>query len=427
MNESKKSRYGYNFPLDWNYSLISNLCHKIYTGGTPYRKNKEFWKNGEIPWIKSGEVRNSVILVTGEKINRLGLDNSAAKYYPPKTVLFALYGQGPTAGRVAYIENKMTSNQAVLGLILNHNKLNYKYLFYYFQLIYKRIRAQRYSGAQPNFNASFVKNIKIYYPTLLEQQKIVSIFSNVDAIIQTTQQLIDQMQLLKKGLMQQLFTEGISHTEFKETKLGRIPKKWDVIKLGEFSIFKNGINFNKEQKGEEGILTVDVKNMYNSGISIDFSNLYRVKKDVNSSYLLKDGDILFVRSSLKQEGVGWPSLVKIHSNEPVSFCGFLIRARIKKGFEINPKFLLYFLRYPLTRKRLINYSGQVAITNISQDSLKILPIILPDISEQNRISNILYNIDREINNEMNYQETLKDLKKGLMQQLLTGKKKIPMN
>lgn len=107
-----------------------------------------------------------------------------------------------------------------------------------------------------------------------------------------------------------------------------MPESWEVVRFGDISDFKNGVNFSKEQKGEIGIPTIDVLNMYGKSYTIDTSKLYRVNKDFSNDYILKTGDLLFVRSSLKLEGVGWTSMF-IEEVEPITFCGFIIRARIK--------------------------------------------------------------------------------------------------
>jgi type I restriction enzyme S subunit len=204
---------------------------------------------------------------------------------------------------------------------------------------------------------------------------------------------------------------------FKETEIGLIPEDWKVAKLKDVSDFKNGINFTREQKGNTGILTVDVLNMYDEGLYVNLQNLYRVNKKIPDEYLLRDGDILFVRSSLKQEGVGWASLFK-GINEPVTFCGFIIRARLKSP-NISPDFLAYFLRSSIARKRLVSSSGKVAITNINQGMLGALTIPIPPFIEQQKIAFILSKIQQAIQQQDKIIEATKNLKKSLTHKLFT--------
>ena len=190
--------------------------------------------------------------------------------------------------------------------------------------------------------------------------------------------------------------------------------EWEEKSLGETGELKNGINFSADKKGS-GILTVDVLNMYSFGIETKLDSLYRVNVDIKD-YLLKNGDILFVRSSVKREGVGWSSLFKGFS-EPVLFCGFLIRLRLKSLRLTHPEFLLYYLRSDFGRQKIISVSGTAVITNISQDSLKTINIPFPTLEEQQKIAACLSSLDELITAHSKKLDALKKHKKGLMQQL----------
>ena len=169
------------------------------------------------------------------------------------------------------------------------------------------------------------------------------------------------------------------------------PPRWNISSLGDILDFSNGINFSANQKGTKGVLTVDVLNMYGEQLNVLTENLYRVDKTVKKNKLLQNGDILFVRSSVKESGVGWASM--FHScNEPVTYCGFIIRGQPKQS-NFEPRFLIYYLRQPQVRKRMIANSGKTAITNISQERLKPLVVPLPPLEEQKRIAAILDKAD----------------------------------
>ena len=269
-----------------------------------------------------------------------------------------------------------------------------------------------------------IRSLALPLPPFPEQRKIADILTTVDKAIEKTTQVIEKTKEFKKGLMQRLLTRGIGHNKFKKTEIGDIPEEWEVVKLEQVADLKNGINFRKEQKGEKGILTIDVLNMYSTGIFINPTDLYRIDLDLinKEDYILKEGDILFVRSSVKREGVGWACLFK-SINEKVTFCGFIIRARLI-GAKISPEFLTYFLRSDRVRALLISGAGQVAITNISQNTLQDLNIVIPSHSEQKEIVGVLSSIDEQIEKESKHKEQLETLKKGLMQVLLTGKLRV---
>ncbi|HEY59707.1 MAG TPA: hypothetical protein G4N92_03320 [Anaerolineae bacterium] len=186
------------------------------------------------------------------------------------------------------------------------------------------------------------------------------------------------------------------------SKLPVLPQGWGWTRLENFTKLNNGINFTKDQKGNIGFLTVDVLNMYNKNVYIDIKNLYRVNKKIKEEMQLKFGDVLFVRSSVKREGVAYPSAFK-KSREPVTFCGFIIRARILTE-NILPEYLTYYARKANVRAELISNASQVTITNITQSSLGKLIIPIAPTEEQKQIINktdnllsLADNIDNNIN------------------------------
>jgi type I restriction enzyme, S subunit len=166
----------------------------------------------------------------------------------------------------------------------------------------------------------------------------------------------------------------------------KLPKGWKWATLSNICDFRNGINFTGSQKGS-GLLTIDVFNMYSDSVYVSMDKLYRVDITSKDAYLLEPNDILFVRSSVKQEGVGWATLFPGY-HEPVSFCGFIIRARLIDK-NVDPQFLIYYLRCASIRNWIILRSSTGTITNISQENLQPLTIPLPPLSEQKRLVGIL--------------------------------------
>ncbi len=161
---------------------------------------------------------------------------------------------------------------------------------------------------------------------------------------------------------------------------------WPIKKLGEIYSFKNGLNFDKTQKTGNGILTIDVFNMYNPGLKVSVDNLYRVDKNVSEDYKLKNGDILIVRSSVKEQGVAWATFFE-EVKEPITFCGFIIRGRPLE--KINSEYVVYYLRSPKVREELIRKAVKSTITNINQATLSQIDIPVPPLSEQKRIVDLL--------------------------------------
>ena len=149
-------------PDDFEIQTISEFCRETKSGSTPSRTNNEYWENGTISWVKSGEVHNNITLQTEEYITPLGLSESSTKLLPKDTVLMAMYGV--TAGEVGYLAIEATTNQAICGMICN-SKADAAYL--YFSLIQSQAAISRLSngGAQDNLSKNFIDNIKIVVPS----------------------------------------------------------------------------------------------------------------------------------------------------------------------------------------------------------------------------------------------------------------------
>ena len=149
------------FPEDFKVKTVSEFCAETKSGSTPSRINNEYWENGTISWVKSGEVHNNITLQTEEYITPLGLSESSTKLLPKDTVLMAMYGV--TAGEVGYLAIEATTNQAICGMICR-SKAEAAYL--YFSLIQSQAKISRLSngGAQDNLSKNFIDNIKIVVP-----------------------------------------------------------------------------------------------------------------------------------------------------------------------------------------------------------------------------------------------------------------------
>lgn len=145
----------------------------VSSGGTPSRSNKEYY-TGKIPWIKTGEVVNNIILNTQEKITEEAIKNSSAKIYPKGSLIIAMYGQGLTRGRTAKLGIDASTNQACAVLSnIDNDLINTDYLWFYLMNEYHRLRELASGNNQPNLNAEMVKNYKVIIPPFDIQDNIV--------------------------------------------------------------------------------------------------------------------------------------------------------------------------------------------------------------------------------------------------------------
>jgi len=206
-----KSFYGKyeEVPEDWSRKQLSELGD-LSAGGTPSTFNEEYWKDGTIPWISSGEVKNNRIYDSEKKITNSGLKNSAAKRFPKGTVLVAITGFGTTRGKSSILEIEASTNQSVVGIIPKPKVIFSDFLWFALQNQYWTLRNFAQGTQQPGLNLDILEKFQIFLPNnITEQQKIASILSNVDSEIQIEQDHKSKLETLKNGLMQKLLTGQI--------------------------------------------------------------------------------------------------------------------------------------------------------------------------------------------------------------------------
>ena len=207
---------------EWIESEIGDLVFS-YAGGTPSRAKPEYF-GGTIPWISSSEVNQSSITEATEKITEKGFEYSSAKWVPADSVLIAMYGA--TAGQVAYLRIRATTNQAVLALIPRESGIDSKFLYYEVDFNRDRILYHAQGSGQPNLNKQIVDRTRLLIPSShAVQRKIARILSTIDGQIEKTEAIIAKYQAVKQGMLQDLFTRGIDvNTGQLRPSYGRRPR-----------------------------------------------------------------------------------------------------------------------------------------------------------------------------------------------------------
>ncbi len=388
-------------PSEWAISKIGELT-EIKTGGTPSTKCEKYWKDGDIPWMASGDVNKKIINEVDGRITKSGMENSAAKLLPKDTVMIALNGQGKTKGTVAYLNIELTCNQSLAGFLPSYNVFNSKYLYYNLQSRYFEIRGLAGDGARNGLNLGLLREILIPIPSIKEQEKIASILSTVDEQIDNVDALIEKNKELKKGLMQTLLTKGIGHTKFKKTEIGEIPEEWDVKKLE--CVFEILDSMRKPIKASDREKIEGNIPYYGASGVIDWINDYIFDEEL--ILLGEDGENLNSRNS--------DLAFKIFGKTWVNNHAHVFRVINKK--ECNIDFMVYYLE----AKDYSIYIAGSAQPKITQAQCRKFLLPLPEKQEQDKIASILLESDKKIEEYENKKQKLEELKKGLMQQLLTG-------
>jgi type I restriction enzyme S subunit len=404
--------------IEWKEVKIEGFA-KTTSGGTPSRANKSYY-NGEILWIKSGELNDNYLEDSEEKITELAVKNSSAKLFPIGTVLIALYGA--TVGKTAILKKEATTNQAICGIMPDNNVIHNEFLR--FQLMYKRedFLKQRYGGAQPNISQTIIKNFIINAPPLPVQQKISHILCTVQRAMEQQEKLIRTATKLKKALMQKLFTEGLHNEPQKITEIGAVPQSWEVQsfeKTGEVVYGIQASVANNLKPNGHKILTN--KNITLEGvIDLEKINYFVLTSKRHFDTVLQKGDLLFNWRSGSKEHVGKTAIFDLEENYVHS--SFILRIRVNK--KHNPQFLFYYLNY----LREIGYYQKVQTFSINakfnKSAINAMQIALPEINIQNTISKIFLKIDNKVNSHKNKLNTLTTLFKTLLHELMTGRRRV---
>lgn len=409
----KKTEVGV-IPEDWEAMLLSDICE--------INPRKDILENDdEVAFLPMEQVSNSGRII---KINTKKYEDVSKGYTPfkNKDVLLAKITPCFENGKRALVENlqyKMGFGSTEFHVLRSlEERVIPQYLYYCVDTHrFKELAERNMTGSagQKRVPTTFLKDYKLSIPPLREQEKIAEILSTVDSQIDDTEKLIEKSKELKKGLMQKLLTKGIGHSEFKKTEVGEIPVEWEVKKLGDIGDAIIGLTYSPEdlvEDDENGILVLRSSNI--SENSLVFKDNKYVNKNIPEKLITRNGDILICSRNGSKSLIGKSAYID-YKSEGSSFGAFMTIYRSRYN-----KFLIHLFNSYIIKRQIFNNLG-ATINQITTANLKSFKVPFPIIEEQIQIGEILYEFDAKIEAYQNKKEKLEELKKGLMQQLLTGK------
>lgn len=288
-------------------------------------------------------------------------------------------------------------------------------------------------GAQQNINASEYRSLDVIYPPLPEQRRIADILSTVDEQIQQTDEMIEETKMLKEGLMQDLYRFGVENESFSTHRVGpreiEIPTHWELRTVDELKSINTtkkairggppGGRIKKSDRSEEGAKLYVQENVIHNDFERRGDYLSAEKFEELQSAEVDPGDVLITRSGTigksevfpndAQRGILGSSLIRVKVNEDI----------------IRPQYLSQFLadsHVAQSQIKAMSHGG--TRTGLNNKIVKSIQVPVPPIEEQDRISEILKTVEEKIQQEKQHRDDLKDLKRGLMQDLLTGKVRV---
>ena len=411
-----------NIPNNWN---IEKFEKYIYFQEGPGLRKWQFADTG-IPFLNircindNGTIDKSKIQYVNEeekeKYSHFMLEEN-------DTVL----SSSGSVGKMAIIKKEYLPLMLNTSIIRFRSKDKEKILDNYMRhFVNSKLFSQQYmqesqGSAQVNFGPTHLKKMYISFPALEEQKLIADILSTVDQKIAFVEDNISQTQELKKGLMQKLLTQGIGHTEFKDSEVGKIPESWEIKETGEVSsVLDPHPSHRAPKEDSNGYPFVGIGDISENGIiNIESSRKVSLADviDQNNSIRVNENDIGFGRVAT----VG--KVIKFRGDYTFPFALSPTMAIIKVK-NIQKEYFYQYLNSNMTKKQFKNFTSGSTRISLGIQNLRKLLICLPSVEEQKQIAEILSKVDQKLEVLKDKKATFLELKKGLIQKLLTGEVRV---
>ncbi|ASM54375.1 type I restriction enzyme, S subunit [Pseudoalteromonas nigrifaciens] len=354
------------------------------TGGTPKTTISEYYEDGTVPWIVSGDIHKGEIFDCDKKITELAVENSNARYLPKDSVLIALNGQGKTRGTVALLRaSNATCNQSIVSINPNNQReLFSDYLFYFLKSQYRQIRNITGDKDRAGLNMPLIRSITIPLPPLEEQKRIAAILDKADAIRRKRQQAIQLADDFLRSVFLDMFGDPVTN-----------PKGWEVKKLDEVGVLDRGKSKHRPRNdpkllgGEHPLIqTGDVAKSggYITSYSATYSDF-----GLAQSRKWKAGTLcITIAANIAKTGI-----LTFEACFPDSVVGF------KPNQLVTTEYVQTWLSF--LQKILEANAPESAQKNINLAILRDLDIPLPPIEQQIRFTNTVEKINelkRKLNN-----------------------------
>ncbi len=389
----------------WKYKKLGDVC-KTGAGGTPLKSHKEYYENGTIPWIRSGEVDNREINDCEIKITELGLNNSSAKLFPSGTVVLAMYGA--TAGEVGILNIECSTNQAVCGIYPNPNFIP-EFLYYFFLKFKEELIAQAVGNAQPNISQAKIKNTLIPVISVEEQQQIVDILDQAfEAIDQAKANIEKNIENAKE-----LFQSKLNHI-FSQKGEG-----WEEKTLGQLCIKTKNIKW-QDHKNEE-YQYVDLSSVSRETLEVTETAIVNEKNAPSrAKKIMEKGDVIFAttRPTLKRA-----TIVNEKLHGQICSTGYVV---LRPNENISTDWIFFYLLTSTFMDRMESLQRGASYPAVSDNDVKGSILSIPTSKNvESKYVGVMQEI-REGTNELIFQyheklNSLEELKKSILQKAFSGK------
>ena len=356
------------------YKKLYDICDFI-SGGTPSKSKIEYWKDGNIPWIKISDFKEKYIKSSDEKITRAGLDNSSAKILEKGTILYTIFA---SIGKVAILDIEATTNQAIVGINLKKDvSIDKDFLYYFLCSIEKNMKNQARGVAQNNINISILKNVNIPIFSLTFQKSISNNIKKVENILENLKKKKSLIDFLKKSLFTSIFGD-IKNND----------KNWEIKKI-EDCVLNNVKNINLKTNGRISYIDISsIDNKKNKILSYkEYDNINEAPS--RAKKILNENDILIstVRLILKNIAI----FNKKKSELTIASTGFCI---LRSKNTINSKYIFEIIKSDNFTETLIKKQIGANYPAVSDRDIKSIKIPVPPIELQNKFAERIEKIEK---------------------------------
>ena len=418
-------------PEDWEVYKIYDICSLSKKRYNP-KLSKEVYKCIELEHLSQE---------TGRLLDYCFSDQqfSIKSFFEKEDVLFGKLR--PYLKKFYYAEiNGVCSTE--IWVLKSKTHILSKYLYYLIQTKIILDAANQSTGTKmPRADWNFISNILVFLPPLTEQTAIANALSDIDALVESLEKLITKKRNIKQGAMQQLLTgkkrlpgfggDGISRKGYKQTEIGIIPKDWEVKTLDDLFCVSGGFPIPREKLSDDGFCYLHYGDIHKSertfiDVTKDFFRIPKLKipiGKIHAKSLLKDGDIVFVDASEDEEGAS--KHIVIRNSKNISFISGLHTIVLKsKDQNLGNKYKQFCFKSQDIKNQFYYFATGTKVFGISKSNIKKIQIPLPALCEQTAIAEVLSDMDTEIEALEKKLNKYKKVKQGMMQELLTGKKRL---
>lgn len=407
---------------DWPVQSLATTAD-VLGGGTPDTGVVEYWEPAEIPWATPTDITGTdgnEIISTERSISTAGLKQSTL--IPENSVLMT---SRATIGAAKINRVPMAINQGFAAFVPKPGYFS-EYLFHLIEVLKPTLVRLGAGTIFLETSRREIKKVLARIPEEGEQRRIAAALKLADDAIAKAKAELEATRELKRSLMKTLFVSGMpgKHSEFVETKIGPVPKGWQVKQLGEVLVSSQyGLSESMAESGRFPILRMN--NIENGIVNADDVKYIDLDDATFEIFRLRAGDILFNRTN-SMEYVGRVGI--LNEDMDAVFASYLVRL-VADTSQVDPWFLNFCMNSTQVKNRYRRYATPaVQQANINPRNLKKTLITFPsleDSDEQHEIIELLRSVDGSIISLNKKVEALQQVKKSLLQNLLTGKIRIP--